>query len=636
MLKFSFKKLNLCIYIVFLFLLTYQNQINASKVDASKYGFNATDATTCLKTALAQAVDTVIIPNMGTDWIITGITLAGSSGSNKVIIFEKGVVVAAKKLVPMGQLFSIGTSGDQAVGASNISFIGYGATIKMQKADYMNPALYAVSQWRHCIGIKSSTGIRILGLTLKESGGDGVAIMYGSKDILIKDVICDNNYRQGMSPIFYQNVTIENCVMINTKGHAPQAGVDFEPNYPSDTQTNGKMINCYLGNNHGGEIKLFFRPLDNTTAPVSLEFKHCFTATSSSSNGGGINLAVHENSPVKGLVSFEDVISECASANGALCVRGKSANSYLTKFTNCLSQNSNPAIGFTAYGMDGNLPLGGLQFVNCVINSPGNQLTIKRDFIDGAFGVGNISGNITVNSPTGVQSQLGTGANVTLQLTEGSKTKPPVFTSVKPDKGNPVKVTDFTAGSPINISAMAYDPDNGTTNGAGIKKVDFAVWRGEAAVASYSDVSAPYEWPVTATKTYGGIYLIRITAYSGDGSYTVTCVPINIYNPAGPGVAGIPGTGIELNHEVWNGLSGKEFLVRNTSEGFLVYSPFSQDSRIVISDLSGRQVTLAQTAKGKSWNNIGAQNKLLSGVYFIQVTESKGNNSIVKKAMIAK
>jgi hypothetical protein len=68
----------------------------------------------------------------------------------------------------------------------------------------------------------------------------------------------------------------------------------------------------------------------------------------------------------------------------------------------------------------------------------------------------------------------------------------------------------------------------------------------------------------------------------------------------------------------------------------MVYSPFSTDSRIVISDLSGRQMTLAQTAKGNSWNNIFAPNKLLSSVYFVQAIDCKGNSSIVKKAMIAK
>jgi hypothetical protein len=201
-----------------------------------------------------------------------------------------------------------------------------------------------------------------------------------------------------------------------------------------------------------------------------------------------------------------------------------------------------------------------------------------------------------------------------------------------PDKGNPDKVTFFNAGDAINISAVAYDPDNGTTSGAGISKVDFALWRSNngvgTAVASYSDVQAPYAWPITTTtKHERGIYLIRITAYSTDGSYTVAVVPTYLYNTANVGID---------NNPTYKIIPEKEVLVRNTSQGFMVYSPYGTDGRIVISDLSGRQVTLAQTAKGRSWNNIVAQNKLLSGVYFIQTSDSKRNNSIVKKGMIAR
>jgi hypothetical protein len=625
MLKLSFKNITLFFSIMFSFLLSYPNQVSASWVDASKYGFNATDATLALKTAIAQRKDTVIVPNMGSDWIVTPIFC---TVPNQTIIFEKGVVVTAKKGGAFGCLFSIEK-------VANVSLIGYGATFKMQKADYMAADPTGLNQWRHCIGIEAATGIKILGLYLKDSGGDGVAIMYNSENILIKDVICDNNYRNGMSPISSKNFTIENCVMINTWGHpgGPCVGVDFEPNVPGDLMVNGKMINCYVDNNRSGGISLFFRPLTSSSVPVDLQIKHCFVSTRSGNPG----IVLSPIAPgLKGTVSFEDCITENPSGiYGGLCCWGKSANAYLAKFTNCLWQYCNNAITF----IDNYAPvIGNLQFVNSTINEPDQQLTIERDFSRGTFGIANVSGNLKINSPYGLQSaSLGTGSNVTLALTE-QKSKPPMVTAVKPDKGNPsnsvpAKIPEYTAGSPINISAVAYDPDNGTANGAGIKKVDFAIWRGDGAVASYSDVSAPYEWPVTATKTYGGIYLIRITAYSGDGSYTVACVPVYIYNPAGPGGTGLPGTGIELNHEVWNDLSGKEFLVRNTSEGFLVYSPFSTDSRIVISDLSGRQVTLNKAAKGKSWNNIGAQNKLLSGVYFIQVTDSKGNNSIVKKAI---
>jgi hypothetical protein len=560
---------------------------------------------------------------MGTDWIVTPIVMTGSLNSNKVVIFEKGVTVVAKKgefhrAEPLFRLENV----------SNISLIGYGATFKMQKADYMDPALYGFSEARSCISIfAGATGIKIMGLILRDSGGDGVVIYFPPtpSNILIKDVICDNNYRQGISPCDFKNLTIENSVMINTSGalYGPWAGIDFEPDAATMFMQNAKINNCYFANNNGGGI-LF--ALWYTAAPVSIDIRHCFI---SSKNFNAVTLLRTAENGVQGTASFDDCIIE-NSGLGGLELEGKPANTYLGKFTNCLWQNCNPAINFEL-ASDAKI-LGNLQFINSTINEPDYQLTIKRT---GALGLANITGNLKINGPYGISSaSLGTGTNVTLQITEGSKSKPPVVASVKPDKGIPDKVTHYNAGDAINMSAVAYDPDIGTTNGAGISKVDFALWRGDVAVASYSDVSAPYAWPVTiSSKCPRGIYLIRITAYSQDGSYTVAVVPIYIYNTIDGTGSHVIGTGINLNHETYNIIPGNDFLVRNTSQGFMVYSPYATDGRITITDLSGRKVTLEQTVKSKSWNNISTSNKLSNNVYFIQTIDEKGSNSIV---MIAK
>jgi hypothetical protein len=454
--------------------------------------------------------------------------------------------------------------------------------------------------------------------------------MYGSSNVLIKDVICDNHYRNGISPINFKDVTIENCAMINTWGHpgGPCVGVDFEPDYAYDSQINGKMINCYLANNSGGEIQFFFRPMDGSSAPVDIQIKHCFI--SGRGSNAGVWLGTVKDG-VKGAVSFEDCITESASQYGGLCSWGKSANSYLAKFTNCQWQNSTPAIGFLSGGVQG-----GLNFVNCTINEPNNVSVVRINTSSGAASPANISGNIKVNCPYGALSNLGGGNNVTLQLT-ANKSAPPKIALVKPDKGIPAKVIQYTAGELINISAGAYDPDIGFTDGAGIIKVDFTLWRGDAPVASYSDVAAPYAWPVTTTtKCPRGIYMIRITAYSSDGSFTVAVVPIYIFNTVDGTGPYITGSGIDLNHETLNIIPGKDFLIRNTSQGFMIYSPFATDSRITITDSFGRQVALEQTAKGKLWSNILTPNKFSNNVYFVQTIDKKGNNSIFKKMIIAR
>ena len=55
----------------------------------------------------------------------------------------------------------------------NVSLVGYGAVLRMHRKDYDNPP-YKKAEWRHVINVKSSENVKIHGLTLAESGGDGI------------------------------------------------------------------------------------------------------------------------------------------------------------------------------------------------------------------------------------------------------------------------------------------------------------------------------------------------------------------------------------------------------------------------------------------------------------------------------
>ncbi|MCK9413299.1 MAG: T9SS type A sorting domain-containing protein [Prolixibacteraceae bacterium] len=624
------RKYYFSISMMVIFLLTCQTPISASKLDASKYGagFNATDATVALQGAINSGADTVIVPNMGTDWIVKPIFCK----SNQTIIFEKGVVVTAQKGYPSwGYLFSIGN-------VSNVSLIGYGATFRMQKADYL-AGEGGDNQWRHCIGISTGTNIKILGLILRDSGGDGVAVMYNSNNVLIKDVICDNNYRNGISPIWVTNLTIENCVMLNTWGyaHGPWAGVDFEPN-KANNWANGQMINCYLANNSGSGVTLSLKSLDDTSTPVDIKLRHCFISGSQKPERRGAITFDATKDGVRGAVSIEDCIIEntiTGTFGGAIFCSGKGVNSYAVNFSDCQLQNSNPVISFSAYGASGKpewpWAIGGLNFVNCTMNEPDNQKTITHDFTHGTFTVAKITGNMTFNGPYGPQVDLGTtGANVTLNIATNSPTKPPIVTSVIPDKGSPAHVTDFTAGDVINISAVSYDPDIATANGSGISKVDFALWRGDGVVASISDASAPYEWDLATTAQYKrGIYLIRITAYSQDGSYTVAVVPVNIFEPTL-----ITGR-VDLKSESNKKLNVKTFpnplIERVTFEYSL---PDTGETDLKIYDISGVEVKIYDfglQSKGLNNKNVDLRG-LADGIYFYRLTSGKAvqNGKIIK------
>lgn len=199
--------------------------------DAASYGYNTTDATAALQNAINTGRN-VWVPKMQADWTVRPIFVMGTS--NQEIRFENGVVVAAKA----GEFHGTNDMIFHAEGCSNLTFSGYGATLKMRKADYMqnNPSLpgyYVKSEARTALSLYSVTGATVKGLRIVETGGDGIYVGSGwnpcSEDVTIKDVAIDNAYRDGIAVISAKNLLIDNAVVTNTWGTAPQSGIDLEP-----------------------------------------------------------------------------------------------------------------------------------------------------------------------------------------------------------------------------------------------------------------------------------------------------------------------------------------------------------------------------------------------------------------------
>jgi len=271
-------------------------------VNAAWWGFNKEDGTAALQAAINSGASKIIVPYMGSDWIVRPIKLS----SNQEIVFEPGVVVVAKKGEFRGRtdcLFS-------AVGKKSIILRGYGATLKMQKEDYANTKIYQKAEYRHIISLHGSTNVKILGLRLESSGGDGIYVGAAHGDIAcshiqIKDCICDNNYRQGLSIISAENMLVENCVFKNTNGTPPSAGIDIEPNSQNDKIANIVISNCISTQNSGNGFQLYLRHLSKESEDVSILFVNCYVNRCDKS--GIVIGAVNDNGP-KGLINSRIVL----------------------------------------------------------------------------------------------------------------------------------------------------------------------------------------------------------------------------------------------------------------------------------------------------------------------------------------
>jgi hypothetical protein len=222
--------------------------------NAAWWGFDPVDATAILQAAIDSGVPTLIVPNMGHDWVVRPLRLR----SNQEIVLEEGVVISAKKGEFRGSNDSLLTARD----AENLIIRGYGATIRMHKEDYA-AAPYTKAEWRMGINLRGCRNVQILGLTIENTGGDGIYLGRGARPvneaIVIRDVLADNNYRQGISVISARDLLIENSVFRNTSGTAPMAGIDFEPNQPDEALESIVIRRCVFEGNEGSGITFYMK-----------------------------------------------------------------------------------------------------------------------------------------------------------------------------------------------------------------------------------------------------------------------------------------------------------------------------------------------------------------------------------------
>ncbi|MCC7349548.1 MAG: right-handed parallel beta-helix repeat-containing protein, partial [Phycisphaerales bacterium] len=265
-------------------------------VDASTFGggYNATDATAALQAAIDSGNSQIFVPNKGTPWIIEPIFLK----SNKTILFESGTVVQAKAASFTGTADSLFTG----VGNVNVTLSGYGATLRMNQSDYTDPNNYTASESRMGIRLYSVTNFQIEGLKIEDTGGDGIYLGAGSatsfnSNVSIKDVTLNNNYRNGISVISADGLTIDNATVLNTNGTAPKAGIDFEPNYNTQVLKNITVKNSIFASNGGNGIMFDLAKWDSGGTNQSPYNKQPSDVTATIENvtvyanaGDGINL----------------------------------------------------------------------------------------------------------------------------------------------------------------------------------------------------------------------------------------------------------------------------------------------------------------------------------------------------------
>lgn len=410
-------------------------EVRAGKRDtanAAWWGFSAEDSTAALQAALDSGAKKIIIPYMGTPWILTPVNLRG----NQEILIEPGVILLAKKGAFLGRGDSLLT----ADGVENLTIRGYGAVLRMHKSDYQQPP-YQKAEWRMGLSLRGVKNVLVEGISSDFSGGDGFYIAGNgarrwSEDVVVRNCSAHGNHRQGMSVISAVNLLVDNCRFSSTQGTAPESGIDLEPDSEEERLQNVLVRNSIFENNSGHGMQVYLRPLSRKSAPVSIRFENCLTRMLPGTSGVGAGMVVggvRDDGP-QGLIEFVNCTSESTAREGAL-IYDKSASSVKVRFVNChwhspwqgqVPDYSGPRVPVLVHVRRPAISSspGGVEFIGCYVYDRVNRPAVQFE-TEKPLGLSDVSGTIYAVGAKAPRARLGDSLkNVNLRVLAPAASQP--------------------------------------------------------------------------------------------------------------------------------------------------------------------------------------------------------------------
>lgn len=300
----------------------------ADSVKVSDFGWDAVDSTRHVQAALDSGARRIVFDRVPGPWVVEPVEVR----SNTDIVFEDGVELQAKRGAFLGRHDSLMSFR----GVTNVTLVGMGAkggTLRMHKLDYRKPP-YEPSEFRHALSMAGAENILVENMSFVSSGGDGIEIHWlrgGSvacQNVVIRCCVCDDNHRQGISVISAENLLIEDCVLKNTSGTAPEAGIDFEPDWNPHRLVNCTMRRCRAEGNAGEGVKIHVVGLNGKAVPLGI------TVADTISRDNAMGACVVVSNPPGGDVVFTNCQFSGGGGAGAVSVRAKNADVPLV-FADC-------------------------------------------------------------------------------------------------------------------------------------------------------------------------------------------------------------------------------------------------------------------------------------------------------------
>ena len=366
-------------------------------VKVSSFGYDPEDSTAIIQRAIDSGAPKLVFDRQSGPWIAR--PLVGRS--NLELVFEDGVELVAKR----GEYHGIRDYLFRFECVSNVVIRGLGkkgGTFRMWKKDYQDASKYEKSEWRYALRLCGVENVLVENMSFRSSGGDGIVI--GAKGdrsarrVTIRRCVCDDNHRQGISLCSGEDILIEDCVLSNTKGTPPEAGIDFEPDRANEKVSRVTLRNVVSKGNAGNGYDIYLRQMKDFSTPVSLRLENC---TSIGNRYGTFVCANNfdEKGVVKGLVEFVGCTFRDSNRD-AIRIQGTPAGALDVSCADCTVSNAATDVSILAGTSRQGVP-DGIAFDNLTIHQTKARPWFKRGAQSYGPLAANVRGKVTVVTPDG-------------------------------------------------------------------------------------------------------------------------------------------------------------------------------------------------------------------------------------------